>query len=789
MTSSVAMQAAGTEPRWWRMAVGCALGSYAFFAAFSSAGVAISLAAMFMLVLLRPAVFLRARPWREPALLLGLALFAWIATHTLVTSGFNTTASKLVNKYHELLFAPLVMVLLRDPAHRRLFLRWLCAGAVLVALAYWVMSLPMLAGHRALQDDFILRRISAGFALTLTAFLALLQARRSPRPLGWRLVAAFLAGTVLFAMEGRTGHLLVIGLAAYAAWLHAPGRWRWAALVAAPLLVLALGLSSDRVQKRLAETMQPAQVIKPRAAPDSTLIRREFNTLAADLARKHWLAGAGYANFSAVHAQAARERYGSDPQRRHYLRFNWIHTPNPHNEYAMQLVGGGIVALGLFAAWLLATIRTGLKTPHPTGPMLVGVAAAYAVGCAVNSMLMDFMEGHFYMGVLALLLADRRWPQPTLAQAPVRRVLVVTTRQIGDVLLTTPLLRAARARWPQARIEVLGIERSLGMLQGNRDADALVEIPARLGPRAGLALAVRLWRRYDLALVTDAGDRAHVLGWVAAGIRSGIVPEAGGSNWWKRRLLAHVVVAAGDRGSVHSVQEKHDLLAPWLPPGGAEAPAVAVPPAAPLPADIAQALRRGCVVVHAPSMWDYKQWPLAHYHAVVQALLAQGRQVVLTGSGSARDQECIAPLRALGESPQLLDTSGRLDFPQLVTLLRAAALYIGPDTSVSHLAAATGLPVIAIFGPTNPLRWAPWPGRAAQPVHFVRRAPVQDAGNVTLLQGPQDCVPCGRAGCEDHRGSRSDCLASITPQQVLAQAARLLGGAEMPAEQPVLGHA
>jgi heptosyltransferase III len=180
------------------------------------------------------------------------------------------------------------------------------------------------------------------------------------------------------------------------------------------------------------------------------------------------------------------------------------------------------------------------------------------------------------------------------------------------------------------------------------------------------------------------------------------------------------------------------------------------------------------VLVHAPSMWDYKQWPIAHYEAVVRELLAQGRQVVLTGSGSARDQECIGPLRQLAASPRLLDTSGRLDFNQLVSLFHAAALYIGPDTSVSHLAAAAGLPVIAVFGPTNPLRWAPWPGRSEQPVQFVRRADTQQTGNVTILQGAQQCVPCGRAGCEDHRESRSDCLSSILPELVLAQVRRVL---------------
>jgi heptosyltransferase-3 len=181
------------------------------------------------------------------------------------------------------------------------------------------------------------------------------------------------------------------------------------------------------------------------------------------------------------------------------------------------------------------------------------------------------------------------------------------------------------------------------------------------------------------------------------------------------------------------------------------------------------------VVLHVPSMWDYKQWPVAHFRELAAGLLARGRQVVLTGSASERDRNCIAPVRDLAAAPDLLDASGRLDFNQLTALLARCALYIGPDTSVTHLAAAAGIPVLAIFGPTNPMRWGPWPTRATTQALFQRSALVQSAGNVTLLQGGLACVPCSRAGCEDHHHSRSDCLMAITPKRVLEQAERLLG--------------
>jgi heptosyltransferase-3 len=362
----------------------------------------------------------------------------------------------------------------------------------------------------------------------------------------------------------------------------------------------------------------------------------------------------------------------------------------------------------------------------------------------------------------------------------VRSVLVIVTRQIGDVLLTTPLVRQARRIWPEAAIDVLGFQGTLGMLQGNPDIRELIATPARLGAGGALRLARRLWRRYDLALIAEASDRAHLMGSLAAPRRSGILPAEGSSNWWKRRLLAHAVTASGDLGEVHVVAEKLALLAPWQDGTTAAAPQLVAPPSAPLPPELASRLAARYVVVHTPSMWPYKEWPEAHFRALVERLAGAGHQVVLTRGPGEPDRLRVAAMEGAAP-PDLLVDAGVLGFGQLAGLLRGAALYIGPDTSVSHLAAACGTRVLAIFGPTNPQRWAPWPA-GTQPVRFVRRADVQEAGRVTLLQSDLHCVPCGKAGCEDHRLSPALCLPAIRPERVAAEALRLLSldGGELP---------
>lgn len=351
-----------------------------------------------------------------------------------------------------------------------------------------------------------------------------------------------------------------------------------------------------------------------------------------------------------------------------------------------------------------------------------------------------------------------------------RNVLVIATRQIGDVLLTAPLIAAVRQRWPDAAIDVLGFAGTLGMLKGNPLIRDFVEVPSGGGWRGALPFVRRLWRRYDLALITQQSDRAHLYGWVAATVRSGLVPGRASISWWKRCLLDHAVRI--DDETTPTVVEKLKLLEPWgaLP----SELNVAAPPEAALPADLEALLGDAPIVVHVPSMWRYKQWPIAKYIELVNELMARGHQVVLTGSKSETDQAQIAEVRALGTPPRLVDASGQINLNQVGTLLRRAALYVGPDTSITHLAAACGTPVVALFGPTNPIRWGPWPQGHAPSSPYVRAQPRQSSRRVILLQAEQACVACGHAGCEDHHHSRSLCLEALSAQRVLDECLAVL---------------
>jgi heptosyltransferase-3 len=120
-----------------------------------------------------------------------------------------------------------------------------------------------------------------------------------------------------------------------------------------------------------------------------------------------------------------------------------------------------------------------------------------------------------------------------------RRILVLCTRRLGDVLLATALLRSLRRAYPAARIEVAVNAASVAVLEGNPDVDAVIAVPERSSWRASLKLAWRILRRYELAVSTLSSDRSHVLAWLASARRVGVVPEEGQAGArWKRWLMS-----------------------------------------------------------------------------------------------------------------------------------------------------------------------------------------------------------------------------------------------------------
>jgi O-antigen ligase len=404
-STSATAPVVATMPRGaWHIACALALATLGLFVAFSPAGTSIALAALLLLALLRPRAFLADRPWRDPALAAGLLLMAYIALHTLAVTGWGRSGAAAINRYHELFFVFVLVPLLRDARLRSVLLGALLAGAAGWALTIWLAWLVPSLGSAVHS-----KRISAGFVLAAVSYLSLMLSTRMRNPWPLRILAALLLVTVLVPLNGRTGHVLVVVLAACAAWVKSPPRWRVAAAVCVPVAVLAVAFATPGLKSRLQETLQGSGGSSASGPETSTAIRIELMRLSWDLSRKHAVTGAGYANYAREHEAAAIARYGSDPQRAGYLQGTWFKGDNPHNEFANQLVGGGVVGLALFLAWLAMIARAAHRMGGAHGAALAGITLAFAVGAVLNSSLMDFIEGHAFMALLALLLAEGRY--------------------------------------------------------------------------------------------------------------------------------------------------------------------------------------------------------------------------------------------------------------------------------------------------------------------------------------------------------------------------------------------
>lgn len=359
---------------------------------------------------------------------------------------------------------------------------------------------------------------------------------------------------------------------------------------------------------------------------------------------------------------------------------------------------------------------------------------------------------------------------------PPRTILVVCTRRIGDVLLTTPLVRSLKDRWPAAQIDMLVFRGTEGVLENNPDIRRVITVAqrARIGER--FADAARIWRRYDLACAAISSDRARFYGWFAGRKRIGLLARER-VTWFNRWMLDRHVIDDGDLHTVNSVLSLARAIGITpvphvVPPAvGSDAAAVARYEQRFDGAD--ELLGRPYVVLHPYPMFAYKLWHVDGWVELATWLHAQGFAVALSGGPAAAEREYAEHIAA--RLPGfVLNRVGQLSLAECAEMIRRARLYVGPDTSATHIAAATGTPTLALFGPSDPVRWGPLPAAWAVTVNPWQRKGTARQGNVYLLQGEGNCVPCLKEGCEQHVESSSECLTTLSATRVIRAAGELL---------------
>lgn len=348
-----------------------------------------------------------------------------------------------------------------------------------------------------------------------------------------------------------------------------------------------------------------------------------------------------------------------------------------------------------------------------------------------------------------------------------RRVLIVSLRFMGDLLISTLMADGVKQRWPDAKVDYLVYDGMQGVLANNGCVDGILTLPPGSHPRKRFGLLRQIWRSYDLALTTHSGDYPHLVLWAAAPVRIGALPLRRKHGWWKKRTAPL------------SVQEQEhapisDLCARIVAQAGVQGPVRVRPPQAVTPWAVGEALRAAgqpYVVMNPCPRWPYKRWPRAAWQELVRALQARGLQVVLSGGHSPAEKDYVA--QTFDGLPDVLVTDAGVGFAESATLIGGARLFIGPDTFTTHLAASCGVPTVTLFGPTDPRIWGPISrvvaGDPGATPAFDAVGDVQRRGNVWLLQHDTlPCVPCQLEGCERHQQSASRCLDELSPARVIA---------------------
>jgi ADP-heptose:LPS heptosyltransferase len=340
--------------------------------------------------------------------------------------------------------------------------------------------------------------------------------------------------------------------------------------------------------------------------------------------------------------------------------------------------------------------------------------------------------------------------------APPQRILCCRLERIGDLLMAGPALAELRALAPDASIDLAvgswnraiasalpGVDRVETL-----DADWLARDGTGSGP-LGLALQTARWRsrRYDLAINFEPDIRTNIAV-AAAGARRTVGFASGGGG-----ALLDVVLDYD--ASAHTVDNARRLVhvAIGRPPERSVEWALRIPEA-----DRAQATRllapfHGALKVgmHVSGGRAIKQWPETRFRQVAERLVRErSAAIVLTGARADRAQVDI--VRTALPPDRVLDLSGDIDLLTAAAAIEQLDLFVTGDTGPMHLANAVGTPIVAVFGPSDPRRYAPRGMRD------------------TVVRIDLPCSPCNRIRLPPERcvGHTPDCLSGIDVARVLA---------------------
>ena len=354
-----------------------------------------------------------------------------------------------------------------------------------------------------------------------------------------------------------------------------------------------------------------------------------------------------------------------------------------------------------------------------------------------------------------------------------KKILVVKPSSLGDIVHTLPLVHGLKRCFPDCVIGWIVQQGFAPLLAADEAIDQVhsIHIPSTSDPQAGCLAWLQALRAtvttlqtlrttfarepYDLILDLHASFRSGLLGRTnPGGTRLGFRDARELNTFFQQQLVAvpTTVQHALSKNLLFADQlgfqtSKEDF---YMRCRDTDQQAVQ------LFLD-EHSLARETVLIYAnpAARWQTKFWPADSWADLADRFAEQG--MVMVFGGSSADTAYIATITSQMKS-RAVTAAGRFSLPGSLALIQQAALYVGLDSGPMHMAALSGTPVVALFGPTHPERVGPYGVE-----HRLVRCIDQESGQLLA------CLECRKRSC-----SHLSCMKGITPSQVFEQALSLL---------------
>lgn len=333
--------------------------------------------------------------YRCPISRLAWSLFAYMIIAFSYTSASWKEALLMLDKYRELLYIPIFILLFQQENLRKWGLNaFLAAMGLTLSLSYLTAITGWELGKGPADNPFVFKNyITQGLLMSLAAYFLAVHVWQHSQNRWWRTVLILLAlYNIIFMTQGRTGYIVLACLVLL--FIYQVSHWRGVLLGLLSLVVISLGIYqlSDVVQTRIDKVSLGLQDYQQGEIVGSIPARLQFLHNSFELVTQHPVFGTGTGSFAHQYRQLS-ESQGT------------LSTDNPHNEYLMLAVQWGLLGMSLFIylLWQLANTSRHLSQPW----LAQGLLMAMAVGCVFNSLLLDTTEGHLFAYLIGLFWAQR----------------------------------------------------------------------------------------------------------------------------------------------------------------------------------------------------------------------------------------------------------------------------------------------------------------------------------------------------------------------------------------------